>query len=242
VGSNREGGTVEDDMQPAPTGDDLGTDATVPASADSPDGLAEPETPEDEAGRLDDLLVAAIARVRSLVVADVERTRRRNPHLSQDQLARLVVKRGTRRVGATSFATGFGGAPSLALNIPSVLTLQASLVLGVAAVYDELDSPDLRQDMVLILAGNSAVTALRSFGVAAANDMGKRWVQRNVTRETMKQVNKVVSRKILTKAGEKSLTSFVRLVPVAGAAVGYTVDRSYARALGQSAIRYYSGR
>jgi hypothetical protein len=114
-------------------------------------------------------------------------------------------------------------------------------VLAVAAVYDELDSPDLNQGLVLILAGSSAVTAMRSFGVAAANDMGKRWVQRNVTRETMKQVNKVVSRKILTKAGEKSLTSFVKLVPVAGAAVGYSVDRSYARALGASAIRYYSG-
>lgn len=198
--------------------------------------------PPDDAGRLDELLSGAIARVRTLVVADVERARSRNPGLSRDQLARLVVKRGTRRVGAASFATGFGGAPTLALNISSVLTLQASLVLAVAAVYDELDSPDLRQDLVLILAGNSAVTALRSFGVAAANDMGKKWVQKNVTRETMKQVNKVVSRKILTKAGEKSLTSVVKLVPVAGAAVGYTVDRSYARALGGSAIRYYGGR
>jgi uncharacterized protein (DUF697 family) len=198
--------------------------------------------PSDDAGRLDELLLGAIARVRALVVADVERARKRNPGLSQDQLARLVVKRGTRRVGAASFATGFGGAPTLALNISSVVTLQASLVLAVAAVYDELDSPDLRQDLVLILAGNSAVTALRTFGVAAANDMGKKWVQKNVTRETMKQVNKVVSRKILTKAGEKSLTSFVKLVPVAGAAVGYTVDRGYARALGESAIRYYGGR
>lgn len=208
------------------------------------DGLgSSPELgPSDDAGPLDELLLGAIARVRALVVADVERARKRNPGLSQDQLARLVVKRGTRRVGAASFATGFGGAPTLALNISSVLTLQASLVLAVAAVYDELDSPDLRQDLVLILAGNSAVTALRTFGVAAANDMGKKWVQKNVARETMKQVNKVVSRKILTKAGEKSLTSFVKLVPVAGAAVGYTVDRSYARALGESAIRYYGGR
>lgn len=57
----------------------------------------------------------------------------------------------------------------------------------------------------------------------------------------MKQVNKVVSRNKLTKAGEKSLTSFVRLVPVAGAAIGHTVDRGYTRVLGESAIRYYSG-
>jgi uncharacterized protein (DUF697 family) len=197
--------------------------------------------PSDDASRLGELLEAAVARVRPLVVADVERVRKRHPDLSQDELARRVVKRGTRRVGAASFATGFAGAPTLALNISSVLTLQASLVLAVAAVYDELDSPDLGQDLVLILAGNSAVAALRTFGVAAANDMGKKWVQKNITRETMKQVNKVVSRKILTKAGEKSLTSFVKLVPVAGAAIGYTVDRGYARTLGESAIRYYSG-
>lgn len=196
----------------------------------------------DDADRLDSALSGAIARVRALVVADVARVRKRNPDLAPDQLARLVVKRGTRRVGAASLATGFAGAPALALNISSVLTLQASLVLAVAAVYDELDSPDLRQDLVLILAGNSAVQAMRNFGVAAANDMGKKWVQNNVTRETMKQVNKVVSRKILTKAGEKSLVSFAKLVPVAGAAVGYTIDRGYARALGERAIRYYSGR
>lgn len=195
----------------------------------------------DAPGQLEDLLSAAIARVRGLVEANVERVRRRQPGLSQDQLARALVKRGTRRVGAASVATGFGGAPTLAVNLTSVLTLQAATVLAVAAAYDELDSPDLRQDLVLILAGNSAVAALRGFGVAAANDMGKRCVQANVTREAMKQVNKVVSRKILTKAGEKSLTSFVKLVPVAGAAVGYTVDRAYTRALGESAIRYYSG-
>jgi uncharacterized protein (DUF697 family) len=199
------------------------------------------EDGEDATGRLEDLLTTAIERVRALVEADVERVRRRKPGLTQDELARALVKRGTRRVGAASFATGFGGAPTLALNITSVLTLQASLVLAVAAAYDELDSPDLRQDLILILAGNSAVIAMRTFGVAAANDMGKKWVQKNVTRETMKQVNKVVSRKILTKAGEKSLTSFMKLVPVAGAAVGYTVDRTYARTLGESAIRYYSG-
>jgi hypothetical protein len=71
--------------------------------------------------------------------------------------------------------------------------------------------------------------------VAAANDMGKRWVQANLTRETVKQDNKVVSRRILTKAGEKPVIRGAR--PVAG----YTVDRGYTWVLGESAIRYYSG-
>lgn len=192
----------------------------------------------DAAGQLDELLSAAIARMRGLVETDVERVKRRRPGLSQRELARALAKRGTRRVGTASFTTGFGGAPT---NVTSVLTLQAATVLAVAATYDELDSPDLRQDLVLILAGNSADVALREFGVAAANDMGKSWVQRNVTRQTMKQVNKATCRKILTKAGEKSLTSFIKLVPVAGAAVGYNLDRGCTRVLGESAICYYSG-
>lgn len=196
----------------------------------------------DDSARLEASLDVAIVGLRRIVEADVERVRRRRPGLSPEELAQALVKRGVRRVGAMSFATGFGGAPVLAANITSVLTLQTGTVLTVAAAYDELNSPDLRQDLLLILAGKSAVTALRGFGVAATNDIGKRWVEKNVTRETMKQVNKVVSRKILTKAGEKSLTSFVKLVPVAGATVGYVVDRSYTRVLGERAIRYYSGK
>jgi hypothetical protein len=93
----------------------------------------------------------------------------------------------------------------------------------------------------LILGGEGPVQALRQFSVHAANDFGNRWVQRNVTRETMKKVNRVLSREIITKAGEKSLTSFTKLVPVVGAGVGYVVDRSFARLVGERAIRYYAG-
>lgn len=196
----------------------------------------EPET------RLRSALTASIEAVRAVVVADVQRVRDRNPELSPDDLARLVVKRGTRRVGWTSFATGFGGLATAAVNVPSVLVMQTGLVLSVAEVYGELDSPDVRQDIALILAGEGAAGALRAFGVAATNDFSKRWVGRNVTRETMKKVNRIVSRKILTKAGERSLTSFTKLVPVVGASVGYAFDRGYARVLGERAIRYYGGR
>ncbi len=58
------------------------------------------EDGEDDTGRLEDLLTTAIERVRALVETDVERVRRRKPGLTQDELARALVKRGTRRVGA----------------------------------------------------------------------------------------------------------------------------------------------
>ncbi len=98
----------------------------------------------------------------------------------------------------------------------SVIALQAAIVLEVAEVYGELDSPDIMRDISLIIGGESAVQAFKQFGAVATNDFSKRWVQRNVTRETMKNVNRVVSRKVITKAGEKSLTSFTKLVPIVG--------------------------
>lgn len=204
--------------------------------------IVEEQDADQAAGRLELLLAATVERVRATVVADVQRLRERQPGLADDDLANLVVRRGTRRVGWASFATGFGGLTTMAVNVPSVLVLQTGLVLSVAEVYGELDSPNVKTDLALILAGEGAVSALRGFGVVAANDFSKRWVSRNVTRETMKKVDRVVGRRILTKAGEKSLTSFSKLVPVVGAGVGYALDRGYARALGERAVRYYSGR
>lgn len=207
------------------------------------DEILNAELVEDDGqvSRLDSLLGAAVSRGRAAVVADVARLRDRHPGLAKDDLARLIVKRGTRRVGWASAATGFGGIATTAVNVPSVLALQAGLVLSVAEVYGELDSPDVKQDLALILGGQGAAGAMRHFGVAATNDFSKRYVSRNVTRETMRKVNRVVSRKIFTKAGEKSLTSMTKLVPVVGAGVGYVFDRSYARALGERAVRYYGG-
>jgi hypothetical protein len=146
------------------------------------------------------------------------------------------VNRETRRVGAASFATGFGGAPTLAVNITFLLTLQASTVLAVAAAYDELDSPPgpapgPRPDP------RGQQRRPRASGVRRGC---RQWHEEALGASERdsgnhKQVNKVVGRKILIKAREKSLTSFVKLVPAAGAAVGCTVDRGCTWLLGESA-------
>jgi hypothetical protein len=207
---------------------------------DLPDASA--GTDEDAERDLNVVLAWTVGRFKEVVLADVARVRRRRPDIADEELARLVVRRGVRRVGWASFATGFGGAPLIAANVSSVIALQSAIVLSVAEVYGELDSPDIKRDIALIIGGDSAVQAFKQVGVVATNDFSKRWVQRNVTRETMKKVNRVVSRKVITKAGEKSLTSFTKLVPVVGAGVGYVIDRSYARLLGERSIRYYAGR
>jgi hypothetical protein len=94
---------------------------------------ADQESAEEDAERdLGKVLTWAVGRYRAVVLADVERVRRRHPGLPEDELARIVVRRVVRRVGWASFATGFGGAPFIAANVTSVIALQTAVVLSVA--------------------------------------------------------------------------------------------------------------
>ena len=58
----------------------------------------------------------------------------------------------------------------------------------------------------------------------------------------MKRITSLIGRKIITKAGEKSLTSFMKMVPLVGAPIGFAFDWFAARAVGHFAIKYYSGK
>ena len=58
----------------------------------------------------------------------------------------------------------------------------------------------------------------------------------------MKKIWKVIPQKIITKAGQKSLTSFTKMIPLVGAPVGFAFDWAAARTVGRYAIKYYSGR
>ena len=67
----------------------------------------------------------------------------------------------------------------------------------------------------------------------------KKAISKYITREVMKKINKIVSRKIITKAGEKSLTSFARLAPIASVPIGAAYDYFTTVAIGKAAKKYY---
>lgn len=99
----------------------------------------------------------------------------------------------------------------------------------------------MKTDLYLILAGDSAKEALKRIGIEVSKGVTKKAVQKYITRDVMVKIWKVVGQKIITKAGEKSLTSFMKMVPLVGAPVGFAFDWIATQTVGRFAMSYYKG-
>jgi hypothetical protein len=194
-----------------------------------------------EAGAVERAL-RQVLNVDSQAVRDhVARLRAANPHAGADELAAGVVSRRALKAGGIGAITGLGGLVTLPVTIPANLLgtwrVQTTMLAIIAEIYDAEFEID---DFFLVLGGTAVTEAMKQLGINAGKDVTKRMVQKHVTRETMKHINRVVSRAIITKAGTKSATSVMKMVPLVGAPVGFAFDWTATRAFGKAGILYYS--
>ena len=179
--------------------------------------------------------------------AYVDKLREQNVGITNDKLAKKILDRKAFKSGLMGAITGVGGLVTLPVAVPADLVVtwrvQATMACAIAYVYGHTpETTDLKTDIYLILAGDSAKEVLKRFGIEVSKAVTKKAVDKYITREVMKKIWAVVGRKIITKAGEKSLTSFVKMIPLVGAPVGFAFDWLTTRAVGVTAIKYYSGR
>lgn len=176
----------------------------------------------------------------------VDKVRSQNPGISDTDLAKKIKNRKAIKNGLVGAVTGIGGLITLPVTVPVDLIatwkIQAFMAFSIAYVYGHtVKTTDLKTDLFLILAGDSAKEALKRFGIEAGKVVTKKMIQKYITIDIMKAIWKILSRKIITKAGEKSFTSFFKMIPVVGAPIGFAFDYSAAQAVGKFAINYYSG-
>lgn len=181
------------------------------------------------------------------VKAYVDKLRSQSEGITDDDLAKKIVSRKAFKNGLVGAVAGVPGILMLPATIPADLVaswrIQAFMAISIAYVYGHTaKTTDLKTDIYLILAGESAKEALKRLGIAAGKTITRKAVEKYVTREVMVKIWSVLGRKIITKAGERSLTSFMRMVPLIGAPIGFGFDWAATRAVGHFAITYYSGR
>ena len=203
-------------------------------------------TREELQASLDTILDHVISVDSTSIEAYVDKLWAQHPNISRDTLAKRILQRKSIKSGLIGAITGLGGLISLPVAIPADLAcswrIQASMAFSIAYVYGHTkDTTDLKTDLYLILAGNAAKDALKAIGIEVAKDVTKRALDKYITRDVMVKIWKVVGRKIITKAGEKSLTSFTKMVPLVSAPIGFVFDWVAAQAVGRTAITYYRG-
>lgn len=198
-------------------------------------------TVDAEAGAMERALRQVLNVNPQAVQEYVAQLRAANPRVGADELAAGVVSRRALKAGGIGAVTGLGGLVTLPVSIPANLVgtwrVQTTMLAIIAEIYEAEFEVD---DFFLVLGGNAVTEAMKQLGIHAGKDVTKRMVQKHITRETMKHINRVVSREILTKAGTKSATSFMKMVPLVGAPVGFAFDWTATRAFGKAGILYYA--
>lgn len=224
--------------------------------SDSPMEIVPSKTPsletssaqiEDRSNALDKVIDWFIQTNYESIKCYVDKLRAQSPGIRNDDLAKKIVWRKSQKNGLVGAVTGLSGILALPVTIPADLVaswqIQIKMALCISYVYGHTpQTTDLKTDIYLILAGDAAKEALKRVGIEVSKEITKRTVQKYITRDVMVRIWKVVGHKIITKAGEKSLISFMKMVPLVGAPVGYAFDWSAAQIVGKSAILYYSGR
>lgn len=203
-------------------------------------------TSSDLQNALEHVLDYVISTDHVTIEAYVEKLLEQNKDISCDELAKKILHRKSIKNGFIGAATGLGGLITLPVTIPADLIcswrIQASMAFSIAYVYGHTkDTTDLKTDLYLILAGDSAKEALKRIGIEASKAITKKAVEKYITKDIMLKIWSVVGRKIITKAGEKSLTSFMKMVPLVGAPVGFSFDWAATQTVGKFAIKYYKG-
>ena len=182
-------------------------------------------------------LAGAVASREPAIQAKVDRLRATRPQLTNDQLARLLIRSTRRRVAATGALSGAAAiAPGLgtALAIGTItsqtlyaLEQEVELVLGVAMVYGhELRGSEGRVAEALVVVGlASGALKLREDVLVAGGE-----------KLAMRLLTKVLSKTVVSRATRIA----GRLIPLGiGVAVGAGFDWVTVTALGRAAIRYY---
>ncbi len=175
----------------------------------------------------------------------IDKLREQNPEISCDELAKKVLTRKSLKNGLVGGITSLGGLITLPVSIPTDLVcswrIQASMAFSIAYIYGHTtETTDLKTDLYIILAGDSAKEILKRFGIEISKGITKKAIDKYITRDVMVKIWKYVGRKIITKAGEKSMTSFTKMVPLVGAPVGFMFDWTATQTVGKVAIKYYS--
>lgn len=142
-----------------------------------------------------------------------------------------LVKWQTAKAATSGFVTGFGGLLAMPLTVPaniaSVMYIQIRMVAAIAHMGGhDLKSDKVRSLIYMCMVGNGAKEVLKDVSVQA----GEKLVAKSI---------EAISMKFATKAGEKTLSSLSKAIPIAGGLIGCSIDAASTKVVGKVAKKIF---
>ena len=164
---------------------------------------------------------------------------------SLEERARQLVRWQVTKAGTSGFLLGLGGVITMLVAIPaniaSVMYVQIRMIAAVA----HLGGHDIRNDQVRTLCytcmcGKAAGDVVKNTGISLGTKLTEQAIKK-VAGKTLKNINKKVGFRLITKFGEKGIINLGKMVPIAGGVVGGTFDAASTYVIGKIARTTFIG-
>lgn len=157
-----------------------------------------------------------------------------------DDEAEQLVRRYALRcgaVGAIVSVPGTAAAAAVPASAISTFALHLRMIREIARLYGHgPDTYDFETDALAIMAGDATKETLKRASVEWSHEFASRSLQRAVAARAAQRMDPTLRGSVVVVGVPRSLA---RLVPLAGAPVGFAIDYAYARAVGHRAIAHY---
>ena len=164
---------------------------------------------------------------------------------SLDKRASRLVQWQVTKAGTAGFLSGLGGVITMSVAIPANIASVMYVQIRMIAAIAYLGGHDVRHDQVRTLCyacmcGQAAGDVVKGTGIKLGAKLTEQAIKR-VSGGVLKNINKKVGFRLVTKFGEKGVITLGKMVPIAGGVVGGAFDASSTYAIGKIARTIFIG-
>ena len=151
-----------------------------------------------------------------------------------------LIRWQNTKAATGGFVTNLGGLITLPVAIPANMASSLYIQLRMIAAIAHISGYDVHEDRVktlcfVCLTGKSAADVIKSTGVQIGTKFTASAIQKYITGEMIKSINKAVGFRLVTKAGSTGILNLTKMVPLVGGVVGGAFDGVSTNIIGNTA-------
>lgn len=140
-----------------------------------------------------------------------------------------MIRWQNTKAATGGFVTNLGGVITLPVAIPANMASSLYIQLKMIAAIAHIGGHNVLDDRIkslcfVCLTGNSATEIIKSAGVQFGTKFTAAAIQKYITGEMIKFINKAVGFRLITKAGSTGILNLTKMVPFLGGVIGGTFD------------------